>query len=233
MLILYETSDMLEMITYQDTAIWQCGHVIDHNLSQWRASSRDVFEPIYCHLGRVRGKDLSMLESESFWMQFSSLLTFPGPHKVKPYIWNKTNANSVFYVGGHMCYVMECAHGEWVDQSLIVQTQPSSWPQLLLLQIFVHLLWALTECIQSPVYNQTQEETRGVSSDWIYSRGAELSKRQKFVSCLQSKLWVYIEPTRAAYQLTWVQPDRLRWMRLWQPFPVVRYRNPLSVNLLQ
>lgn len=56
--------------TYQDTAIWQCGHVIDHNLFQWGTSSRDVFEPIYCHLGRVRGKDLSTLESESFWTRF-------------------------------------------------------------------------------------------------------------------------------------------------------------------
>lgn len=37
-------------LSYQNAAVWQSGHVIDHNMSEWRASSRNVPEPIYCHL---------------------------------------------------------------------------------------------------------------------------------------------------------------------------------------
>lgn len=38
---------------------------------------------------------MCMLESDSFsWTQFYLLLIISGPHKVKPYIWNLTNAHS-------------------------------------------------------------------------------------------------------------------------------------------
>lgn len=102
--------------TYQNTAIWQRRHVVDHNLLEWRTSGRNVQEPIYCHLGEERGT----LESESFsWMQFFMLLKFLGRHKVKPYIWNQCTfpEENAFYVAVHVCYVVEHIHGEWVGQS--------------------------------------------------------------------------------------------------------------------
>lgn len=33
--------------------------------------------------------------------------------------------------------------------------------------------------------------------------------------------------------LTWEQPERSRWLSLWQPFPVVRYCRPLSEKPMQ
>ena len=162
------------------------------------------------------------------WMQFYLLLIFSGPHKVKPYIWNQTNAHSrrkVRFMLRSMCVVLWSVHmvSGWARAGCINPTL--RWSQLpftlVLLQIFAHLLWVQTVTSEQP----------GTSGDTWKQRGLTglIQGRRQATSWSQEE-WLYTK-VRGVYQLTWVHPDRLRWRRLRQPFPVVRYINPSSVNL--
>lgn len=143
----------------------------------------------------------------------------------------------VHFVLRHMCVMLWLVH------------MGSAWPRVGCINPTLHLAtaafyslspsglssFALSDWKQSTVYSQGQEQTRAnrewldlSKADWtlIFHKG----KKLRPVYSWSSVEWLYTE-LRGAYRLTWVHPDRLRWKRLWQPFPVVRYINPLSVNL--
>lgn len=138
--------------TYQDAAIWPCGHVIDHNLFEWRASFRNTSKLIYCHL--TREENMLIL-----WNVNNSL---QGPIK-----WNHTSGTkldhipwgNVFYVAAHMCYVMESAHGKRLGQGWLNKPNPPLSHSCFLLSVFIRSeLWL--NRVQR-VYGPEQDETRG------------------------------------------------------------------------
>ncbi len=140
--------------TYQDTAIWQRGHVIDHNLLEWRTCGRNVSESIYCHLGGEREENMCVC-----WNQcsFPCSSYFQGPIK-----WNHTSGTKLMHIPRGRwvlcCSACVSCYGActwWVGGPEFYKPNPP-----LRLATVAFLLspspwdlrsFALTECKQSPV----------------------------------------------------------------------------------
>lgn len=79
------------------------------------------------------GRKICMCVDSFSWMQFYLLLIFSGPHKVKPYIWNQTNAHSrrkVRFMLRCMCVVLWSLHmvSGWARAGCINPTLRSGPP---------------------------------------------------------------------------------------------------------
>lgn len=140
--------------TYQDTAIWQRGHVIDHNLFEWRTTGWNVAETIYCHLGeRGRGGGKicvcwNLTHSPGHSFICSSL--FQGPIK-----WNHTSGTWLMHIVS------------WVSQSWLCKPNPPLGHSCLLLSFSFRSELIRLERWQSPEYSQEQEETRANKEEWL------------------------------------------------------------------
>lgn len=112
---------------------------------------------IYEEREEVGGKYVYMLESESFsWMQFSRKL-HPGPHKVKPYIWNQTNPHSqrrASFMLRYMCVML------WSVHMVSGRTRVSFINPTLHLATAAFFTLPVLQIQQSTVCSQKQEDTR-------------------------------------------------------------------------
>lgn len=184
---LFEICGRVEQ-TYQDAAIWQGGHVIDHNLSEWRTTGWNVSEPIYCHLGGETG---TYVWTVGIWLILLDALLFASPYLrapwVKPFSWTPTKDNSwrkvFFYVVVQVCTW-------WVGgpELGVVRWTFQSAPQLpltfLLLQLCAHSPQVLTVTrVQSVTRGDTCKQT-GLTRFIQGGLNTHLSKRQRAVSCL-------------------------------------------------
>lgn len=168
----------------------------------------------------------------------------PSSHFQGPVKWNHTSGTKLLHISRGKC-VLCCGACVLCYRVLHIL---SGWARVDCINPTLHLASAAfyssspsdfhplalsTEWVSECTHQGTVTRGHTCREQWL-----DLSKADSTLKLSKGKkLWPVCKwscgyiPNRGAHQLTWVQPDRLRWMSLWQPFPVVRYRKPLSVNL--